>query len=178
VRQRLKSGSRAPDNRTQIAKLEREVASLVEAVAGGALRASPAIAQRLQEAKAAMARLKVQPVQRSIEQLLPELAERCRSSMENLDRTLAKDPRRARMELTEHVGPIRVRSTPTEIVLEARQGHMESAFLAATGTEGTRQISLVAGDQLRSRFSRSAPRVVVPGTQRRVGEQMRAAAAH
>jgi hypothetical protein len=65
--------------------------------------------------------------------------------MQNLERTLAQDPRRARMELTQHVGPIRVCSTPTEIVLEARKEHMESAFLAATGTEGTRQISLIAG---------------------------------
>jgi len=33
-------------------------------------------------------------------------------------------------------------------------------------------------DQLRSRFSRSVPRVVVPAAQRRVGERMRAAAHH
>ena len=69
---------------------------------GGALRASPAISQRLQETEATLARLKIQPAARSAEQLL-ELVERCRSAMENLERTLAKEPRRARMELAEHV---------------------------------------------------------------------------
>jgi site-specific DNA recombinase len=145
VRQRIKKGGAAPDNRASIAKLEREVSSLVDAISNGALRTSPALAQRLQEAESAMARLKDQPAPRSAEQLLPQLAERCRSAMENLERTLAQDPNRARIELTEHVGAIRVRTTPKEVVLEARSDHVESALLAATGTGGTRQIRLVAG---------------------------------
>jgi site-specific DNA recombinase len=145
VRQRLKSGSTAPDNRAQMAKLEREVLRLVDAIATGALRTSPAIAQRLQETEAAVARLKAQPAPRSVAQLLPQLTERSRSAIKNLDKTLAKDPRRARLEMIEHVGPIRVRTTADEIILEARKGHLESGLLAATGTEGARQISLVAG---------------------------------
>jgi site-specific DNA recombinase len=145
VRQRLKKDGAAPDNRAQTAKLEREVAALVEAIATGALRASPAIAQRLAETEATLARLKVQPVRQSIEQLLPQLAERSRFAIENLEKTLAVDPRRGRMELAEHVGPIRVRTTPEEIILEASRGHMESVLLAATGTGGARQISVVAG---------------------------------
>jgi hypothetical protein len=51
------------------------------------------------------------------------------------------------MELTEHVGPIRVRLTPKEVVFEAQKRHMELALASATGTEGARQISLVAGDR-------------------------------
>jgi site-specific DNA recombinase len=45
-RQRAKGGN-VPDNRGQIVKFEREVASLVEAIASGVLRTSPAIAERL-----------------------------------------------------------------------------------------------------------------------------------
>jgi len=40
-----------------------------------------------------------------------------------------------------HVGPIRVRTTPDEIVLEAQKGYMEAALLRASGTDGFRQIS-------------------------------------
>jgi len=40
-----------------------------------------------------------------------------------------------------HVGPIRVRTTPDEIVLEAQKGYMEAALLRASGTDGPRQIS-------------------------------------
>jgi hypothetical protein len=42
-------------------------------------------------------------------------------------------PRRGRAEIAEHVGPIRVRATPEEILLEAQKGHVGSVVLAATG---------------------------------------------
>jgi site-specific DNA recombinase len=50
VRSRLKN-ARPTDNRAQIAKLEREVESLVEAMASGVLRTSPALASRLVKAE-------------------------------------------------------------------------------------------------------------------------------
>jgi site-specific DNA recombinase len=145
VRQRLKNGKPPTDNRAQIAKLEREVARLVEAIASGALRTSAAIARRLQDAEAALARLKVTPAPPSVQQLLPQLGERCQAAIDNLERTLMVDPRRARMEIAEHVGPIRVTTTPEEIRLEAQKGHMEAALLGATGTGGERQVCVVAG---------------------------------
>lgn len=40
---------------------------------------------------------------------------------------------------------IRVRTNPDEIVLEAHTGYIEAVLLRATGAEGTRQVSLVAG---------------------------------
>jgi site-specific DNA recombinase len=142
VRARLKLNG-ARQDRTAIPKLEREVAALVEAIGSGALRSSPALAQRLQEAEAQLERLKAEPA--SPEQLLPELAARCRTAIERLDVTLAKEPMRARMELAEHVGEIRVRTTPEEIILAAQKGQAESMLIAATGTEGARQIKMVAG---------------------------------
>jgi hypothetical protein len=44
------------------------------------------------------------------------------------------------------IGPIRVRTTATEILLETQEGHAEVAFLRAAGLEQTgQQISVVAG---------------------------------
>jgi hypothetical protein len=65
--------------------------------------------------------------------------------LDNLEQTLMRDPRRRRAEIAEHVGPIRVRTTPEEIVLEAQKGHMGAVLLAAIGTDSPRQISVVAG---------------------------------
>jgi hypothetical protein len=44
------------------------------------------------------------------------------------------DPRRGRLEIAEHVGAIRVRTTPEEIFLESRSGHLEAVLLRATRT--------------------------------------------
>jgi hypothetical protein len=140
VRARLKGG-RTPDNRAQIAKLEREVASLVDTIAAGVLRTSPAIAQRLANTEAALARLKERAVPSNAEQLLPDLAQRCQSAMDNLEKTLMADPRRGRAEIAEHVGPIRVRTTATEILLEAQKGYLESVVLGTTGAGVPRQVS-------------------------------------
>jgi len=144
VRQRLKDRD-APDNAAEIAKLEREVARLVDAIASGTLAASAAIAQRLKDSEATLARLKAQPVtpKKSAESLLPDLAKRCQSALQNLERTILVDPRRAQMEMREHVGPIRVTATAKEIRLEAQRGHFEQVLLRAAGC----QTNMVAGDR-------------------------------
>jgi hypothetical protein len=69
------------------------------------------------------------------------LGTRCRSALENLERTIMVDPRRAQIEMREHVGPIRVTATPTEIRLEAQKGHLEQVLLRAAGC----QTNMVAG---------------------------------
>ena len=145
VRQRLKAGATRVDDRAQTAALEREISTLVDAIASGVLRSSPALAQRLKETEAALASMKSKPATLSVEQLLPQLAERCRSRWRIWTAPLAQEPRRARLEIAEHVGLIRVRLDADEIVLEAQKGHREAVILGATGTGGTRQISLVAG---------------------------------
>jgi len=87
--------------------LEREVARLVDGIASGTLGASAAIAQRLKDSEAALARLKAQPVapNKVAEQLLPDLAKRCRSVLQNLEQTIMIDPHRAQFEMRQHVGP-------------------------------------------------------------------------
>ena len=143
VRQRLKDSDAAPDSRAEIAKLEREVARLVDAIASGTLGASAAIAQRLKDSEATLARLKTRPPapKKSAEQLLPDLAKRCQPALQNLERTIMVDPRRAQVEMREHVGPIRVTATPAEIRLEAQKGHFEQRLLRAAGC----QTNMIAG---------------------------------
>ena len=70
--------------------------------------------------------MKIHPAPRGIEQSLPDLAKRCQRILNKLETTLRRDPRRGRTEIAEHVGPIRVRTTPDEIVLEAHKWHLET----------------------------------------------------
>jgi len=94
------------------------------------------VRQRLKESETPLARLKAQPVAPpKAEQLLPDLAKRCQSALANLERTILVDPRRAQLEMREHVGPIRVTATPTEIRLEAQRGHLEQTLLRAAGCQ-------------------------------------------
>lgn len=147
LRRRLKNGPipTAASERAHAAKLEREVSALVDAIASGALRSSPALAKRLQETEAALAHLKARPATATVEQLLPQIAEQCRKAIDGLEQTLISDARRARADLAEYVGPIRVTAMADEVRLEAQSSHLESVFLAATGTGGPRQICMVAG---------------------------------
>ena len=146
VRQRLNDRGRAPDTRTEVARPEREIARLVDGIASGNLGASAAIAQRLKDSETTLARLKAQPSasKKSPELLLPDLAKRCQSALQNLERTIMVDPRRAQIEMREHVGPIRVTAKPTEIRLEAQRGHLERILLRAAGC----QTNMVAGARL------------------------------
>ena len=127
--------------------------ALVDAIASGALRSSPALAQRLQETEAALARLKARPATATVEQLLPQIAELCRKAIDGLEQTLISDPRRAGADLAEYVGPIRVTTTADEVRLDTQSSHLESVFLAATGTGGPHQICVVA----RARFEPPLP---------------------
>ena len=86
--------------------LAREVARLVDGIASGTPGASAAIAQRLKDSEAALARLKAQPVapNKVAEQLLPDLAKRCRSVLQNLEQTIMIDPHRAQFEMRQYLG--------------------------------------------------------------------------
>jgi hypothetical protein len=103
VRQRLKDGGAAPVNRAEIEKVGREVDRLVDAIASGTLGASAAIAQRLKDGEAQLARPKAQPPapKKAAEQLLPSLAKRCQSALQKLEHTIMVDPRRAQVEMRE-----------------------------------------------------------------------------
>lgn len=93
VRQAARS-RRQDHTPARIAKLEAEIAHLVEAIGQGML--SPALRQRLQDAEADMQRLKSAPKPASLESLLPRLPALIRAHVTNLAQLAAQEPVRAR----------------------------------------------------------------------------------
>jgi hypothetical protein len=95
-----------------------------------------------------------------IEQLIPRLTDRWRQFIGNFEkRILPEDIPAFRQEIGRLIGPIRVRATPEEILLETQEGHTEVTFLRAAGfDEPGQQISLVAG----AGFLRITRELIVP----------------
>jgi hypothetical protein len=123
--------------RQRIDSLENQVLNLADAVAAGALRSSPAIAERLHAAETELAQLRAAAAAPTlnVEELLPRLADRCRQLRLSLERTLASaDVAKARAELQTLIGPISVVATPETWRLESRRGSSEAILLAASGT--------------------------------------------
>ena len=129
----------------RIAELEAEVAALVEAIAGGVLRGSPAVAQRLAKAEAELAALRsVQAEARApVEALMPAIVDRYLAAVDRLPETLARgDVDRSREALRGLIGTIEVEVDAREIRFRAASGAVEAALQRLAGTS---QISLVAG---------------------------------
>jgi hypothetical protein len=91
VRVALRAGKpKAPDQSTQVAQLKTEVANLVDAIASGALRASPSLAARLAAAEGELERLTAvdsQPATKSVSvtRILADLPARAARALEQLD---------------------------------------------------------------------------------------------
>lgn len=128
-----------PDNRGRIATLETEIRNLTDAIAGGLLRASPALAARLAAAEADLGTLQAasaDPVPRaSVTSLLADLPARARRAVEHLEETLsAGDLPRAREEIRSKVGTIEIEADEREIRLFGDQKHLVAALARANGT--------------------------------------------
>lgn len=85
------------DHGAAIAKLEREVSALVDAIASGVLRTSPAIAERLQVAEIELQRLadrsnSSQPRPGRADTRPPGAALRCAEAIDRLEVLMARDP--------------------------------------------------------------------------------------
>jgi DNA invertase Pin-like site-specific DNA recombinase len=133
-------------DRKRIASLEREVSNLVDAIAGGALRTSPALTHRLTSAESELSRLReaARAPRVTVDYLIPRFEDRWRAAVTNLESTLEKgDVARARTEIRDLLGgDILVIADAKEIRLETKKGTVEGALLrAAVG----QQINLVAG---------------------------------
>jgi hypothetical protein len=90
---------------TWIAQLQGEIGNLVEAIATGALRSSPALAARLEAAESELARLKTAPPDGvPVERLIPRIEERYQRLVTELQRTAERDPQRARQAVIEVLG--------------------------------------------------------------------------
>ena len=136
---RQKATSAVPIER--IRKAEAEVANLTEALATGALRASPALAARFEAAERQLSELRARESRASTpapSALLPDIASRYRRLARDLARSLQKaDVDRARIELGRVLGPVRVEPSETEIRLYNEQGRLDAALLRAVGSDTT-----------------------------------------
>jgi site-specific DNA recombinase len=136
----------SPPSADRIAKLEREVAALVDAIAQGSLRASPALAARLAATEAELDGLRV-PVSTAddmmVEHVAPGIVDRYRAAIANLPEVLARtDVDRARHELRRLVGTVRIEADANEIRFTSEQGALENALFRLAGGQ---QLSVVAG---------------------------------
>jgi site-specific DNA recombinase len=107
---------RAPKIDTaRVTELQREIANIADAIAGGLLRSSPALAQRLASAEAELARLETaaKPQASRVARIAPNVAEHYRALVGRLDETLGKDAERSRTALQEAIGP-RITLRPDE----------------------------------------------------------------
>jgi hypothetical protein len=139
-----------PDMAARTRELEQQIGNLADAIAGGGLHTSRALGQRLQAAEQELQTLRAAPVrspQMPIEQLIPRLSDRWRAFVANFERRLRPEDIPAfGQQIGSMIGPIRVRTTATEILLETQERHAEVAFLRAAGLEQMgQQISVVAG---------------------------------
>jgi site-specific DNA recombinase len=117
-------------------ELQAQVENLADAIAAGALRSSPALAEKLRAAEEELAHLDSQAVRpvADIERLIPKLAEEIVLAMEALPQTLAEgNVDLARQELKGHLGSIRVVAEPTRMLLYSERGLVEAAIMRAAG---------------------------------------------
>ena len=113
VRQLLRDRQRekAPEvDAARLKKLHEEVRNLTEAIATGALRSSPALAQRLATSEAELERLEAARApapeldERRVVQMLPQLKTICRRAAENIEDLLSRHTGRARAEVQRFIG--------------------------------------------------------------------------
>ncbi len=135
---------KAPDHAARIAQLKVEVDNLADAVASGALRASPTLAKRLATAEAELQQLETAAVQApapakaGVTRLLADLPARAERAVEELEGTLSRgDIARAREEIRRHVGTVTVEADEREIRLFSELGHVAAALLRANGTHAS-----------------------------------------
>jgi hypothetical protein len=144
----------APNKQEAVEKGEAEIANLTDAIAGGILKSSRALAGRLQAAERNLAKLRAttaQPPKGSVQNFLPRLVDEYRSLVDDLAASLASvNIDRARAEMRKLIGgEIQVNATADEIRLEAKQGVIDAALLRAAGQ---RQVLMVAGASFVCRF--------------------------
>lgn len=140
VRATLRTGKpKAADHSARIAQLKRETENLADAIASGALRASPTLAARLTAAEEELERLtraQAAPAAPAADatRLLADLRARAARAVERLEETLAAgDVPRAREEIKQHVGTVTVEADEREIRLYSEQGVAAALLRAAAG---------------------------------------------
>ena len=130
-----KPATKAIDHQPRIDQLKAEIGNLVDAIAGGVLRPSPALATRLATAEAEMTELEaakaiIKAPAPDVTLLLAGMPGSARRAVKDLERTLATgDVRRSREEIRGKVGVVTVEADAREIRLFSEQGNVAAALL-------------------------------------------------
>jgi site-specific DNA recombinase len=131
--------SRPADNRARIEVLKREIANLTDAIAGGLLKASPALAQRLAAAETELERLQAAASQVAraapiVARIIPMVAERWLSIVTRLEQPLGRNPANSRTALIEAIGStITLQPDASRRFLWAEYGLEGAQMLVAVG---------------------------------------------
>jgi site-specific DNA recombinase len=137
VVQKVAAAPKTIDHAPRIGQLRDQIGNLADAMASGALKASPALAQRLTAAEAELGQLMAQaakPTARIID-FPGRLTARFKKAVDKLDGYLARDPHRARAALREICGEIPVFPHESGKYLVAKLGLSEMFLRAAIGSE-------------------------------------------
>ncbi len=129
------------DNCGRIAQLRAEVENLADAIATGALRASPTIAARLTVAEGELERLTAERPAASVVDITPllfDLPARARGAVDRLEETLAAgDLPQAREQVRGHVGTVTIEADEREIRLYGER-NVAAMLLRAAGAAHSR----------------------------------------
>jgi DNA invertase Pin-like site-specific DNA recombinase len=122
-----RSEKRLEPDPAQIEKLREEIRNLTEAIAGGLLRSSPALAERLRAAEVGLARLMaIRAVSNDerVVRLRPNLAAYCQAVVANLEKLVPVHTGRARDQIRRFIGEERItlRPAPSGDYLRASGG--------------------------------------------------------
>ena len=146
VRAMVRQNFKAPpaDNGAHTAKLRAEIDNLADAIASGALRASPTLAARLTAAESELERLSTAPLAApspsgaDLTQLFTDLPARAARAVDRLEETLATgDVARAREEIRAHVGTVTVEADEREVRLYSEAGVAAALARAAGGAHAS-----------------------------------------
>jgi hypothetical protein len=139
---------KAPDGK-RVAELEGQVENLADAIASGALRASPALASRLTAAEAELAKLRQQAQPREVtklDRIIPGIDDAFRELVADLPNAIKRDVDRARATVRQYTGSaIRVESDGKTVRFLSESRQMETTLLIAAGGAAALQTSVVAG---------------------------------
>jgi site-specific DNA recombinase len=137
VAQKVAAGPKAANTAPRISELRRQIENLAEAIANGALRASPALAERLAAGEAELGRLTAQAAKPTtrITDFPARLTARFNKAIDKLEEYLARDPNRARAALREVCGEISLFPHKSGEYLVAKLGLSETLLRAVVGSE-------------------------------------------
>jgi site-specific DNA recombinase len=126
---------KTPDRQPRIIQVSKEVQNMVDAIAGGILKPSAALAAKLATAEAELEQLRSaveadQQPKADIGPMLANLPAMAKRAVEKLEETLAGgNVGRAREEIRDRVGTVSIEADSTEIRLYSQYGHVAETLL-------------------------------------------------